>query len=422
MSSYELEKHLQELAMENPAMELRLPEKAPEINAEEFGRRIQWLEENDRQNAIYVRSDADEDEADPLACAGTDGGLEADLYTHLISQLDRLYSRHPSYSAARFIAGCLDEHGYLDESEETLADESDFPPEALRDGLALLHTLDPPGVAASSLSQCLVLQLQRMGETGYVLDIAANYLDSLSRQRYKFIASELDISLAQVADAAEKIRNLEPRPGESFKRTSPCAYILPDIFVAVKDGRPQVSTNADAVPRLKISSYYKQLQANTADPDVRDYLDEKIRQVRFAMRSIAQRQSTLLDCVRRIAERQEAFFLEEGCLVPMTHADIAEDLGIHSSTVSRTIREKYLDCSRGIYPLSYFFSRAMGDVGARGVSKLLLELINGEDKAHPLSDQKLCDRLAESGCRISRRTVAKYRDSLGIPDATRRKL
>lgn len=423
MSTQELEGYLQLLSLENPVLELKMPAKSPEINAEEFGKRLQWLEEGDRQNAFYLRSDADDGEYDPLTRAYTDGGLEPDLYTHLTRQLDRKHRDDAACHAAKFIAGCLDEHGYLDETLETLCEETNLSLNEMRSGLELLRSLDPAGVGAFDLSQCLVLQLQRMGETGCAVDIAGRYLDALSRQRYKAIACDLGVSLSDVIEAAELIRTLEPRPGESFKRMAPPAYIIPDVFVEEVDGELKVTTNTDSLPRLKISSYYNQLLQNTEDKEVRSYLEEKTRQIRFAIKAVQQRDSTLLSCAQSIVSRQEGFFRgTDQFLCPMTHSDIAEDLGIHGSTVSRAIREKYIQCSRGVYPLSYFFTRSVGNVSSHGAHALLKELIASEDKSHPLSDQKISEKLAGAGCRISRRTVAKYRDILGIPDASRRKI
>lgn len=421
MSTTELEGYLQQLALENPVMELKIPDKTSEASSEEFGKLLQWLDNNDRQNAFYHFSDID-DAYDPLFNASTDGGLEIDLYTHLKNQLDRAHSQHPSYFVAKFLAGCLNESGYLDETLENLAHETCQTVEKMRDGLNLLRSLDPPGVGACTLSQCLVLQLQRMGETGCVLDIADRYLHALSRQRYKAISLDLGVSVKDVEYAAEKIRNLDPRPGESFKRNTPSLYIIPDVYVREQDGSLTVTTNKDTIPRIKICSYYKRLLKETPDQEVRSYLDEKTRQVRFAMRAVQNRNSTLLTCAKQIVLRQEQFFLNKtDYLLPMTQDDIASDLGIHGSTVSRAIRDKYVQCVHGVYPLSYFFNAAMGDVGSHGVQVILRKLIEEEDKAHPLSDQKLSDKLSLMGCRISRRTISKYRDILGIPDVSRRK-
>lgn len=423
MSTHELEHYLQQLSLENPVMELEAVREPSEKSTEDFGKMLQWLEDNDRQNAFYLRSDADETDFEPLYMAGTDGGLEPDLYTHLKNQLDSHHAKDPARPAAKFIAGCLDDTGYLTCTTQSLAVDAAVSEQSMRDGLTLLQKLDPPGVGATDLSECLVLQLNRLGIRGCALEIASNHLDELSRVRYKLISTKLGVSLEKVTEAAEIIRKLEPRPGEAFKRFAPPSTVVPDIFVTEQqDGKLVVSSNANTMPTLRISSYYKKLYSETAEPEVKEYLDEKMRQVRFAIRSVSQRGSTLVECGRRIVARQEHFFRTgDANLIPMTHADLAEDLEINNSTVSRAVREKYLQCQHGVFPLSFFFSHAVGDVSARSAYALLKDLIDAEDKARPLSDQKLSEKLVESGCRISRRTVAKYRSELNIPDTTRRR-
>ncbi|MGE4353790.1 MAG: RNA polymerase factor sigma-54 [Oscillospiraceae bacterium] len=421
MSSYELQGFLQQMALENPVLDLE-PPKAQELPFNELEGRFQWLEENDRQPLFANQSNTDTPDLDPLSLAGNDGGLEPDLYTHLSRQLDRKYAKSPTYHAAKYLAGCLDDNGYLCDKLSNLAADAGVGLSIMEEGLKLLQTLDPPGVGAENLSQCLVLQLERLGEHDYVIAIARSYLDELSKQKYKVIASEMGITLGDVVTAASKIKNLEPCPGEAFKHYTPTTYIIPDLFVTQQEGELTVTLNSSTVPRLHISSYYKQLCNNTTDPDVKEYLNDKIRQIRFAIRSVSQRDTTLLDCAKRIVVRQEKFFRSSDApLTPMTHADLAEDLGIHRSTVSRAIREKYLQCCHGLYPLSYFFSRAVGDIGTRSAQSLLKQLIDNEDKAHPLSDQKLSEKMAKYGCHISRRTVAKYRENLGLPFASGRK-
>ena len=169
---------------------------------------------------------------------------------------------------------------------------------------------------------------------------------------------------------------------------------------------------------------------DTDDPEVKDYLTDKVRQAKWVIKSIQQRRSTLLDCAEAILEIQEAFFRKgPGHLVPMTLADVAEKVGVHESTVSRAVKDKYIQCAAGVYPLSYFFSRSLGTTAAKTgensspdfAKALLKKLIAGEDRKKPLSDQKLCQLMAQEGCQLSRRTVAKYRDELGIPSTTGRK-
>lgn len=423
MSTLELNDYIQELVQENPAAELAEPPD-PGDESEELWRRLQSLADLDHQNRQYVT--ADRDELDPLARVGTDGGLEDTLLLHLTRQLER--SRAPTLvlRGAQFLAACLDEDGYLRDDVADLAQAAGLPASVLEEGLALLQTLDPPGVGAGNLSQCLALQLQRRGETGPALAIVQRHLEHLARKQYHAIAQDLGISQEAVREAEAQIQTLDPRPGSAFAGREEPHYLIPDLAVAeTEEGLTVVYSNAYA-PTLHLSGYYCGLQQHSTDPEVKQYLADKIKQVQFVIQAVEQRRSTLLDCARAIVRRQEAFFRQPGGhVVPLRLSDVAQELSIHESTVSRAIREKYLQCARGVYPLSFFFSREVGTAGegnsVHQIKSRLRELVDGEDKAHPLSDQKLCQLLAGEGVAISRRTVAKYRDELGLPSASGRR-
>ena len=233
--------------------------------------------------------------------------------------------------------------------------------------------------------------------------------------------------------ACDLIRTLNPRPGGGFAARENLVYINPDLFVVNFPDHFELLTNDYFFPDLNISGYYCRMLKSTEDNEVKDYLMGKVRQAKWVVHSIEQRRSTLLRCAECILELQEEFFRRgPGHLKPMCLADIAQKVGVHESTVSRTVRDKYLQCASGVYPLSYFFSRSLGAPAARPGTEenasspdfakaLLKKLIGGEDKHKPLSDQKLCERMAREGCELSRRTVAKYRDELGIPSTTGRK-
>ena len=221
---------------------------------------------------------------------------------------------------------------------------------------------------------------------------------------------------------------MNPQPGTGFAARENLTYINPDIFVVSFHDHFELLTNDYFFPKLHLSGYYKDLMGETEDQEVKEYLTDKVRQAKWVVRSIEQRRSTLMSCAECILDTQEAFFRKgPGHLVPMGLADVAAKLGVHESTVSRAIKDKYIQCSQGVYPLSYFFSRslgpAQGEAGATpdAAKALLKKLVAEEDKKKPLSDQKLCLLMAEQGCQLSRRTVAKYRDELGIPSTTGRK-
>lgn len=420
LSSLELADYIQELVQTNPAAELTEPA-AQTDESEELWRRMQSLADADHQNRQYLSPDREE--LDPLLRVGTDGGLDETLTLHLTRQLERSHAPTLVLRGAQFLAACLDEDGYLRDDLEDLTQASRLPQSALEQGLALLQSLDPAGVGARDLSQCLALQLQRQGETGLALDIVLHHLERLGRKQYHAIAQALGVSQKQVLQAQSIIQQLDPRPGAAFVSRELPSYLIPDLVVVQTQEGLTVHCPDSALPGLHLSGYYCKLQKQSADPEVKQYLTEKIKQAQWAIQAVEQRRSTLLSCAQVIVRRQEGFFRPGGHLSPLRLADVAQELSIHESTVSRAIREKYLQCSRGVYPLNFFFSREGGSEGTsvHQIKDRLHQLIDQEDKQHPLSDQKLCERLEAEGFLLSRRTVAKYRDELGIPSASGRK-
>lgn len=428
LSTLELEAYIHELALSNPLVE---PEDPASVQAprqdDDLLRKLRWLEDNDHQNRFYQHMG--EEELDPLAMVGTDGGLEETLFRFLSRQIHRLDLDTDTAQTVRYLAACLDDNGYFRTPLEELSQNFGISILQLEDGLRILRSLEPAGVGAANLSECLVLQLQRIRETGPALAIAQNHLPLLAKHQYKAIATALGVSLADVQAAEQIIRELEPRPGAIFQRPEQVPYIMPDVFVEESDGQWTVRTRRSEQPAFQINHYYRTLLAQSSDPSVREYLNGKLRQAENVLWAIGQRERTLLNCAQVIVARQQAFFRQgPRALLPLRLADVAQELEIHESTVSRTVREKYLQCSRGVYPMSYFFSRratadenttALGGTAAR---TLLRQLVDQEDKKHPLSDQKLCERLAQENCPISRRTVAKYREEMNIPSASHRKI
>ena len=425
MSTLELEGYLRELAQENPVVEL--DEARPEGEApreDELLGRLRWLEDNDRQNLYYQR--VDEEELDPLARVGIAGGLEETLFRFLSRQLYQLDLDEDTAQGVRYLAACLDGDGYLRTPLDELAENLGCSPAQAERYRAILRSLEPAGVGAETLSQCLELQLERIHETGPALEIVRHHLEALARRQYKAIADKLGVSAEEVRRAERLIRELEPRPGSPFEQPEQIQYILPDVFVEEGEEGLTVRPRGGDRPPFRIHGPYQALLRGSKDQEVRDYLTDKLRQADQVLRALEQRESTLLRCARVIVRRQEAFFREGAqALVPLRLSDVAQELELHESTVSRAVREKYLQCGRGTYPLHYFFSRSAasqgGPVGGRAARALLRRLIDREDKARPLSDQKLCQAMAELGCPVSRRTVAKYREELGIPGAAGRR-
>ena len=235
----------------------------------------------------------------------------------------------------------------------------------------------------------------------------------------------LGVSRQEVLRAEAQIRALDPRPGAAFAPREEPVYLVPDLVVLQGERGLEVHLQESRLPGLRLSRFYCDMYRDDPDPEVRQYLDGKIRQAQWAIQAVEQRRATLLRCAQVLVRRQEAFFQSPGgSLTSLRLADVAAELSIHESTVSRAVREKYLQCARGVYPLSFFFPREVGageGQSAHEIKNQLLQLIREEDKSRPCSDQKLCQLLAEAGYAVSRRTVAKYREELGVSSAVGRR-
>ncbi len=426
LSTLELEAYIRELALDNPLVEPEEPFSAPDPPEHDLLDKLRWLEENDRQNCFYQH--VGEEELDPLALIGTDGGLEETLFRFLSRQIYQLNLNENTAQTVRYLAACLDDNGYLRVPLEELSHNFGIPLSQLEEGLSILRSLEPAGVGAKDLSQCLALQLARIRVGGPALAIVRNHLDLLAKRHYRAIAAQLGISVDEVQAAERMIHELEPRPGSAFPRSEQVQYILPDVFITEESGRFVARTRRGERPIFHINGYYRNLLAQSEDRDVKEYLSTKLRQAESVLWAVGQRESTLQRCSQAIADVQSEFFRRgPRALLPLRMVDVAQQMEVHESTISRTVREKYLQCVHGVYPMNYFFSRpataeeAEGGLGGTAARTLLRQLIDAENKTHPLSDQKLCERMAQEGCPISRRTVAKYREEMSLPSASARK-
>ena len=415
MTSQELLEYLSRQAEENPLLDQADP---PERAYEELRRQAGWIDGGVRDRASFAREDAA-----PEAGAA-DRDLES-LSAFLRDQIHRLRLPRPLTALCEYLAELVDEDGYL--SQEDLDGLAGMKiPQALADqALDVLQGLDPPGVGARSLSECLLLQLSRRGDADVVaMDVAARFLPELGRKHYAAIAQKLGTTAEAVRAAERAIAALEPHPGRAFQPPEPPAYVRPDVFVARLDGEWKVVLNEYYLPRVSVNDYYLRLLKSSDDKETRDYLRQKLQQARWLLSSLERRGSTLRRCAEAVLEAQLPFFTgRTGSLAPMTLSALAGVLELHPSTVSRAVRGKYLQCRQGTYPLRYFFSLPVsGGVSRQAAKQALLALVRGEDRRKPYSDQDLCRLLAERGIRVARRTVAKYRLELGIgSSAARRK-
>lgn len=367
------------------------------------------------------------------AGVGPGGGVAAErgavdremesLSAFLRDQLERLGLEQQLLALCRYLAELVDEDGYLQQEDIDSLLELELPAELVARAVGVLQSLEPAGVAARDLSECLLLQLQRQGEKDRtVLAIVKKHLSRLGKHQYGAIARALKVSEKEIRAAEERIAGLEPYPGRAFQLAEQTEYVRPDVFVVELDDGYEVLLNEYYLPHLLISPYYSKLIESATDAETAVYLRQKMRQANSLLYSLSQRGSTLRRCAEAVLQRQRAFFEGESReLQSVTLKELAAELALHPSTVSRCVQGKYLQCRQGTYPLRYFFSLPAGGVSRQAVQQKLLLLIRDEDSAHPLSDEKLCRLLAEQGVEISRRAVAKYRTELGIPAASGRK-
>ena len=428
LSTLELEQYIQNLAEENPVVDLDPPQNTEHVpQKDDLIHRLQWLEENDYQNRYYQSNG--NDNLDPFYQAGNSGGLEESLTSFLQRQLQRLHLACATEELVDYLIFCLDEDGYFRIPLAELASELRVPLFRLASALNILRSLEPAGVGAETLSQCLELQLTRAHYSGPALDIVRHHLDDLSRHHYQEIARKLSISVEQVHDAKKIIQDLEPKPGLIFSSEEQVLYIQPDIYVIEENGRFVAHTKQDRSNFFQISGYYQRLYTESTDTETREYLAGKLHQAEGVLDAIQRRERTIKRCAQAILDHQQEFFRKgPHALTALYMTDVAQELDLHESTVSRTIREKYLQCSFGIFPLRYFFAASAVTSGGEAqatsttaAKALLQKLVSEEDPVHPLSDQKIAEKMALLGCPISRRTVAKYRNELSIPGTYGRK-
>ena len=346
---------------------------------------------------------------------------EETLAGHLENQFGRLALDPVQRRIASLLIGNLDENGYLAASPEEVADEAGAETAEAVEMLHLLQTMDPPGVGARDLSECLSLQLARLGpDHAAAKNIVKNHLDLLGRKKFAEIASALGISQEQVREAGALIAQLNPKPGRAFAGEAAQA-LSPDVIIEKVGEDYAVSLVRDNIPHLRISRSYRDLLGESGGtPEVRGYLRDKIRGGKFIIKSIQQRQQTILAIAREIAARQRPF-LEEGvsALMPLTMAQVAEVVGVHETTVSRAIAGKTVATPQGIFEMKFFFTTGYttadgAEVSNTSVKDAIAALIRAENARKPLSDQQIMDKLKAEGLPVARRTVAKYREALGF--------
>ncbi len=352
------------------------------------------------------------------------------LSDYLHSQLAVVILSEAVRDAAESIIGNLDENGYLTAGVEEIAAADEHTIEDLREALRVVHTLDPSGVGAKDLRECLLLQIEsRNGKGGVAWQIIDLHMKLLETRQFKDLAKVLKRPLEHVQLAVDMIRHLDPRPGLRYSGQE-ARRIEPDVYIE-KDGDEYLITlNDDEIPQLRLSSQYRHMLDRDKEPnkDVRNYVKERFASALQLMKNIEQRKQTILRVCHSIIRRQTDF-LEHGIdeLKPMMIKEVAEEIGVHPSTVSRAVSSKYAHTPQGVFELRYFFSEAVQGPSGGSTPLLILKrrvkkMIEEEDTAHPLTDEQITDRLQAEGIQVTRRTVAKYREDMRIPSTHQRRV
>ena len=354
---------------------------------------------------------------------------ETSLAQHLMEQLNDTRLSAEERGLAELLIGNIDDYGYLTTTVEELATTANVPVEKISGVLKVIQSFEPVGVGARDLRECLLLQLERAGQTESLeAHIVRDFMDALGKRKIPEIARGTGKSVDEVQEALARISQLDPRPGRTFLSVVE-QYVAPEVFVKRDGDDFTVTTNDEQIPHLRISNVYKDLMAQGADnPEVKNYIRDKIRAGKFLIKSLQQRQSTIANIGREIVKRQREF-MEKGIahLKPMTMAQVAEVVGVHETTVSRAVSGKYIETPQGVFEMKYFFTAGLqtdsgNDMSNTSVKDMIAEIFKGENSGHPLSDQEVVKLLTAKGITIARRTVAKYRDELGILPSNLRKV
>ena len=354
------------------------------------------------------------------------------LHDHLIWQAGLYGFNDEELEQAHLLIESINDDGYLGTPIPDIAAEEGLDADELEGTLKLLQEFDPPGIGARDLKECLLIQAKHLQEdTHDFVHLINNHMHDLEKKNYPGIAKAMNITVDEVVDMCKIINSMEPKPGRIFS-SNDTHYVTPDVYVYKVGDEYVVSLNEDGLPKLRISNFYKNMLAENekgekSKGEAQDYVQDKLRSALWLIKSIHQRQRTIYKVAESIVKHQEEFFEKGPAFIrPMILRDIANDIEMHESTVSRVTTAKYMHTPQGIFELKYFFNSGInktggGSLASESVKLKIKKLVDDEDPKKPLSDQKIVDLLKKEGIEIARRTVAKYRDVLKILPSSKRK-
>jgi len=428
-TSQELSEYIKLEIEKNPMLELVSNDMDYEniedynIDKEEFD----WRDFIENYDDISYRPEFDKNEKEynyENIIKNSDSLKEYLLFQLNVSDLNRI-----DLNIGKAIIENIDDNGYLTVDVNQIADELRIPSKKVEKVLSIIQSFDPPGVGSRNLAECLLIQVREDKVSNPKIEIIIkNHLEDLAYNRLYKVSKELNMDISEVQEIFDYIKTLEPKPGRAFgNHLSDVKYIIPDVNVEFVDGEYIIVLNEITAPRLNINKYYREMIRKGLDSDTTEFIKEKLAQALWVIRSIEQRRMTIYNVVKSIVKFQRDFFEKgEKCLKPLTLKEVADDINMHESTVSRAINGKYVQTPRGLFELKYFFCSGFStnqgeDISSTSIKAIIKEIIDGENPRKPFSDQKISDILKKRGINISRRTVAKYRDELGIPASSVRK-
>lgn len=440
-NTQELDEFVQDELMQNPVLEF--DKTYDEKNRDEVSKSEEMDVKACEQADIDLREKVKEAEYDDISYKQWEYSKDKDeeysyeqfvskeetLEDSLLLQLTFSNLKGEDLKIGRYLVEAIDDNGYLTVTTEEAAKVFQVDTGKVEEVLDVIQTFEPSGVGARNLKECLIIQLAARGLLEDTVEyIILHHLEDLGDNKLNKVAKALGLPIGQVQMVCDLIRSLEPKPGRSFASGSNVKYITPDVTVEKIDGEYQVITNEYSAPRLMVSPYYTNLARSALDDmELNKYLNEKYNAAIWLIKSIEQRKQTIFNVVDAVVRHQKEF-LDHGTkyLKTLTLKQVADDLGIHESTVSRAINGKYMQTPRGVFEIKYFFSSGVTGSDGEGVSSnsiksMIKEIIDGEDPKNPYSDQDMVKLLSDRGIEISRRTVAKYREGLNILSSSKRR-
>ena len=445
-NSQELEDFVSKEIMENPILEMdnTVPNDSREnLKDPESSMSEELMYKEAEKDDIDLREKIAESEYDDISYrqwehrVSNEDVVSFDQYTskeetlqdYLLLQLTFSDLKDRDKKIGRYLVEGIDNNGYLTVDTDQTAAVFGVKACTVERILKVIQGFEPVGVGARSLEECLLIQLEAKGFKDESLDyVIKNHLNDLAENKIQYIAKSIGLTVLQVQAMADLIRTLDPKPGMAYSSGEQIRYVVPDVIIEKEDDGYEIVTNDSTIPSLKVSSYYMNLVKNNKDDeDLQKYLNDKYNSALWLIKSIEQRKRTIFKVSEAVMKLQTEF-LEKGekYLKPMTLKQIADAVGVHESTVSRSINGKFIQTPRGVYEIKYFFSSGVGSGSGEGLSSnsiktFIKEIIDGEDPKKPCSDQDMVEILSEKGIEISRRTVAKYRESMNILSSSKRR-